>query len=741
MSWLYNLSTKTKVLVLTAFMLGLMVFIATIGIRASSNINDVADRLYLNEALGISYIKEANISLIYAGRAMRNVLLAQQDSRINQDEHKAAVLKYQKRMEEYLAKAEPLFYTEKGKAKIAELKQAMSAYETEQARIMTLANQEEAAGITDAKRDSYYELSTVVRPLANKVDDLMTELANMKEANAKQASDDTTEMYHTSRNMMIVALLFAAGFGLLMGYLLGNRMGRNAQSIVNSVNNVSAETQKAIQQVNGMVLALAEGDLSQRMTYQPILLSNGAVDQDEIGAAVMSLNRMAEQANQNFSQMQAYFNSSFDQAQKSLDSVSRVLEGLQRGNFSVSVNGNAPGAFGVMLNNAKAAMMGISSVMGDINQVMAKMNIGDFDGRVQVEALGDLLTLKNNVNSSLSAMAHAIHAIGEVVLAQAQGDLTKELPSGAFKGQLHDLKNAINYSSCKVKESVIQAMDASNIVNEAAAQVSQGSADLSGRVQEQAAALEETSATMNEMTAAVQANTTNAKKVADLAHQVQNEAGAGVEVMQRAISAMQSIKESSAKIADIVTIIDGIAFQTNLLALNAAVEAARAGEHGRGFAVVAGEVRALAQKSASAAKDIKDLINDSVGRIEVGTQLADKSGEMLSGITGSIEQVAGMIEQIANASAEQTAGISQVHKAIADIDKVTQENAALVEETTAAAESLSTEANHLKENMSFFKTGVTSHAHYQPPKKSSATSASALPKPSSASSTDDWSHF
>jgi len=235
--------------------------------------------------------------------------------------------------------------------------------------------------------------------------------------------------------------------------------------------------------------------------------------------------------------------------------------------------------------------------------------------------------------------------------------------------------------------------------------VSQGASDLSSRVQEQAAAIEETSATMTEMAAAIQTNTANAKKVADLAHQVKSQTGAGVQVMQQTITAMQAIRESSTQIADIVTLIDAIAFQTNLLALNAAVEAARAGEHGRGFAVVAGEVRALAQKSAEAAKDIKSLIADSVGRIETGTQLADKSGEMLSGITGSIEQVATMIEQIAEASAEQSQGIGQVHRAMSDIDRVTQENAALVEKTTNAAESLSCEANGLIENMAFFKTG------------------------------------
>jgi methyl-accepting chemotaxis protein len=156
---------------------------------------------------------------------------------------------------------------------------------------------------------------------------------------------------------------------------------------------------------------------------------------------------------------------------------------------------------------------------------------------------------------------------------------------------------------------------------------------------------------------------------------------------------------------------------------------------------VAGEVRALAQKSADAAKDIKDLINDSVNRIETGTHLADKSGEMLSGITGSIEQVAEMIEAIANASNEQSEGINQVHKAIAEIDRVTQENAALVEETNAAAESLSTEAKHLRDNMSFFKTGVNSNAHYHAKGISKPTKSLSLPSPTKNTGSNEWSHF
>jgi methyl-accepting chemotaxis protein len=336
---------------------------------------------------------------------------------------------------------------------------------------------------------------------------------------------------------------------------------------------------------------------------------------------------------------------------------------------------------------------------------MNQMHVGDFNSRVNADAAGDLLIMKKNINDSMNNIAQAVTAISDVVSAQAAGDLTKALPSGAFKGQLHDLKNAINYSSTKVKEIVAQAVGASHVVNEAADQVSQGAADLSTRVQEQAAALEQTSATMTEMTSAVQANTANARKVADLTTQVQGQAKDGVTVMQQTINAMQSIKASSSKIGDIVTLIDSIAFQTNLLALNAAVEAARAGEHGRGFAVVAAEVRALAGKSAEAAKDIRTLIEDSIHRIYTGTQLADKSGEVLNDIAESIAKVSGMIHEIADVSHEQATEIGQVHLAIADIDKVTQENAALVEETTAAAECLGIEANNLRNNMAFFKTG------------------------------------
>ncbi|WP_321277255.1 PAS domain-containing methyl-accepting chemotaxis protein [Thiomicrorhabdus indica] len=313
-------------------------------------------------------------------------------------------------------------------------------------------------------------------------------------------------------------------------------------------------------------------------------------------------------------------------------------------------------------------------------------------------------------NSKLE-LDHAVTLFSEVIGAQAAGDLSKSLPPGVFKGPLHNLKNAINYSVEKIKEVVIVAINASDDVNSTSAEVNQSAAVLDENVQQQAAAIEQTSATMEQMNTQVQGNTENAQKANKLSDAVSAKAQQGVEVMRQTNEAMMAIEESSHKISEIVALIDSIAFQTNLLALNAAVEAARAGEYGRGFAVVAGEVRNLAQKSADAAKDIRKLIDETSERVSYGSQMAKRSSETLDEINLSIDDVSQMIAQIAMASTEQAEGVSQVHQVISQIDGATQKSAALVEETRAAAEHLTHVAKNLKAAMSYFEQEPQAEAY------------------------------
>ncbi|WP_178862168.1 methyl-accepting chemotaxis protein [Thiomicrorhabdus cannonii] len=319
-------------------------------------------------------------------------------------------------------------------------------------------------------------------------------------------------------------------------------------------------------------------------------------------------------------------------------------------------------------------------------------------------------------NENTRLLRDVIDNAGDVLQRFSQGDLTarmrEHLEEGQvcmFRPEINQLTRSIGEMAEKLDEVIASAIESSNVVQSAAGEVSNGAADLNQRVQEQAAALEQTSSTMHQMNASVQNNSANARHAAKVSNDAQLKAGDGVKVMQQTIEAINAIQEASTHIAEIVSLIDSIAFQTNLLALNAAVEAARAGEHGRGFAVVAGEVRNLAQKSAEAAKDINKLINDSVAKVTQGTKLASESGEALQEINNAIQAIVQLIKQIADASDEQATGIEQVHQAITQIDDVTQQNAALVEQTSAAADSMNEQATRLRDNMRFFKLSAHSN--------------------------------
>lgn len=314
---------------------------------------------------------------------------------------------------------------------------------------------------------------------------------------------------------------------------------------------------------------------------------------------------------------------------------------------------------------------------------------------------GFYLRLSQGLNQLVSIVEDAVTDTAQMLDALANGDLTQRITAD-YKGSFDKLKRDANVTADKLTEVINRISSSAGLVASGAEEISQGNADLSQRTEKQASSLEETASSMEQMTGTVRQNADNAKVANDLAEETSSKAIQGGEVVNRAVQSMSGINESSKKIADIIGVIDEIAFQTNLLALNAAVEAARAGEQGRGFAVVAGEVRNLAQRSAGAAKEIKDLIRDSVSKVEDGTLLVNESGETLKDIVASVKRVTDMISDIAEASLEQSSGIEQVNKAVTQMDEMTQQNAALVEEASAAGESMAEQANDMRRLLNFF---------------------------------------
>ncbi|MBB5863013.1 methyl-accepting chemotaxis protein [Xanthomonas sp. 3058] len=362
-----------------------------------------------------------------------------------------------------------------------------------------------------------------------------------------------------------------------------------------------------------------------------------------------------------------------------------------------------PGEKAVISDTMQTVKTNLSAMNGEIKLLVQAAAQGDFSVRGDTQRFQyDFRAMVEGLNQLMATADGNLAALSTVLQAIAAGDLTLRM-QGDFHGVFARMRDDANATVAQLADIVGRIQHSTDTINDAASEIASGNQDLSQRTEQQAANLEETAASMEELTSTVRNNAEHARRANQLVVGAATVASQGGTVVGQVVDTMADIQAASSKIADIIGVIDGIAFQTNILALNAAVEAARAGEQGRGFAVVASEVRTLAQRSAAAAKEIKQLIADSVSRVEHGNQLVGQAGRTMQDIVDSVHSVATIMQEISEASQQQSQGIEQVGQTIAQMDQATQQNAALVEEATAAAHAMEEQAQQLRDAVAVFR--------------------------------------
>jgi len=372
----------------------------------------------------------------------------------------------------------------------------------------------------------------------------------------------------------------------------------------------------------------------------------------------------------------------------------------------------------------------------EIGQLVQDIKAGDLGSRINMgDKQGFAKMLSSGINELTDVIESAFNDINRVMENMSQGDLTSTITND-YQGVYAECKNNINGTLAKLNDFITQVRDAADFIDSSSQEMASGNNNLSSRAEQQAASLEETAASMEQLASTVRNNADHTQQANQVVNSASQLAQKGGDIVNSAITAMQEINDSSNKIAEIISVIDEIAFQTNLLALNASVEAARAGEQGRGFSVVATAVRNLAQRSANAAKQSSELIQNSVQKVRAGTAFVNETGAALTEIVHSVAQVGELVSQIANASAEQTAGIDQVNQAVSQMDDITQQNAALAEQAAAGSISMSEQSASMTKLLNFFKVGAKgrSAAVKTTPRSKPPVAAKVTPKPTKSAS-------
>ena len=640
--------------------------------------------------------------------------------------------KLDEEVDRFVTEYQPLIVAQSEREIYEHFKSSWAEYKDIRAKVMRLSANFSKDGAAELQRT---ELAEKLTAILGAIEGLTRE----NEMQAKETFDTSLDMASTLHTTNIVIVCVGLALGLFLGWLISRSVSGGLNDILNAAQAMGAGNLAAR---SNITTTDDIGDLAQAFNRMGEQIESNVRESLESKYKMAALDRAEAviefntdgtiiTANHNFlsclgytlDEIKGHHHRMFtDPVYAASTEYQAFWAKLNRGEFDAGVYRRVgkggkeiwiQASYNPILDgNGKVTKVvkfatditGQKQAQNEVEKLIQAAAVGNLSDRINTGRFqGSAKDLVSSFNQLLDAVATPLHEAQGVLAAMASGDLTKQM-TGAYQGEFEQMKMSLNTAITQLTHTVSLVRGAVEAVTAGSEEISKGSDDLAKRTSEQAGALEETSASMEEMTSTVKQNADNSKQANQLAIAARDIANKGGAVTTRAVDAMGEINKSSKKIADIITVIDEIAFQTNLLALNAAVEAARAGEHGRGFAVVAAEVRNLAQRSATAAKEIKGLINESIQRVTDGTELVNQSGKTLEEIVGSVKRVTDIIAEISAASQEQASGIDQVNKAIMQMDEGTQQNAALVEETASASQSMKEQAKELLEQMNIFKT-------------------------------------
>ena len=651
-------------------------------------------------------------------RNLRNAALF---SGAEQQKALEAVAPQRKIISDNLEKLDKSIKSEKGREILKKVGAARTAYVADQDKFIELLKADKKAELITLMQGG---LRTTQANYIAAVDELIKFQVSVMD----KAGNDAGETASNALRMMIILAAVAGVLAAVLGWLITRSITAPTKKLVEGADKMAAGDFNFKLDINSKdeVGALANSVRAMQVAVQAMIADAGMLAKAAVDGK-LSTRADSSKHQGDFQAIVKGVNDTLDAVIGPLNVAASYVDQISKGAIPAKITDAYNGDFNTLKNNLNVCIDAVNTLVADANM----LSVAAVEGKLATRAdaakhQGDFRKIVEGVNATLDAIVGPVNEVVRVLGALSKGDLTEKI-TAQYKGTFDQLKSDANLTVEKLTEIVTTIKESTESINVAAKEIASGNTDLSSRTEEQASSLEETASSMEELTSTVKQNAENAKQANQLAAGASEVAVKGGTVVGQVVTTMSSINESSKKIVDIISVIDGIAFQTNILALNAAVEAARAGEQGRGFAVVATEVRTLAQRSAAAAKEIKELIGDSVEKVGAGTKLVDEAGTTMQEIVASVKRVTDIMAEITAASQEQSAGIEQVNTAITQMDEVTQQNSALVEQAAAAAESMEEQAGNLASAVAIFK--LNQQAGRTIAAKPAAAKHAALPAP------------